>query len=185
MRTMKIIILLIAVFILASGLTHADEGLGGKKDQAKARSLLKKACEDGHAMGCYLLGAMWLTGLGGPEDKAQTRLYYHKACEGGEAKGCFNLGLLWLKGEGGPRDYTKAFALCLCVLARLKFLDGVLVVGSRAVSPPDIFRRGVFVVGDHHAESILLPSIQFPEQTRLPSRRLGWASPFSRKRRQR
>ena len=69
---------------------------------------LQKACNEGNALGCANLGAMYVTGEGIKQDYFKAVKLFQKACNGGNALGCFGLGNMYEFGLGVKQDYTKA-----------------------------------------------------------------------------
>ena len=63
-------------------------GRGAPSDNALARLLFQKACDNGNMAGCNNLGTLFNKGLGVAQDPAQARLFYGKACEGGIEGAC-------------------------------------------------------------------------------------------------
>jgi hypothetical protein len=59
-----------------------------KGDYARARVLFEKACDDGEATGCLMLGDMLYKGQGGPRDIPRAREFLGRACKAGDAGSC-------------------------------------------------------------------------------------------------
>ena len=83
-------------------------GVCGKRDDARARSDYRIACEKGCPDGCVSLGLLYSRGEGGPKDKSRAVELYKKACEMGYSGGCNNLGVMFNNGEGGKQDKKEA-----------------------------------------------------------------------------
>jgi TPR repeat protein len=86
-------------------------GRNGPKDYERAAKLFRRACEGGHARGCYGLGVLYNRGEGVARDAERAATLFRRACEGGHALGCNNLGVLYAKGEGVARDAERAATL--------------------------------------------------------------------------
>jgi len=89
--------------------TYHDEGAFGKaKDPAKAEQSLERACAQGHALTCRLLGDRYHK-----VDKNDPRAlkFARRACDLGDKPGCFSAISKLLKGEGTPKDPAAAQAI--------------------------------------------------------------------------
>ena len=80
-------------------------------DYKMAASLYRKACDNGDARECAILGDMYCKGLGVKRNYTKAVSLYKKACDGGYTLGCIALGLMYEKGLGVKRNYTKAVSL--------------------------------------------------------------------------
>jgi len=70
------------------------KGLRVKQNYTKAVILFKKACDGGHAWGCYNVGVMYYYGLGVPLNKIKVYQYWMKAAKQGDAEAQRNLDIL-------------------------------------------------------------------------------------------
>lgn len=52
----------------------------------------KKACDDGDAISCAILGVMYDLGKEVRQNRVRAKEFYLKACDGGEMGSCTNLG---------------------------------------------------------------------------------------------
>jgi TPR repeat protein len=73
---------------------------GEGTDPARARSLVKRACDAGDAKGCGFLGGALRDGIGGPVDVAAANQYLERACDGGSMPFCNELAVAYHKGTG-------------------------------------------------------------------------------------
>jgi hypothetical protein len=64
-------------------------GLGVKKDPAKAAELYRRACDDNHPRGCFNLGNSYAEGIGVKKDLAQANQLYQQSCDEGVPVGCY------------------------------------------------------------------------------------------------
>lgn len=67
-------------------------GIGVRKDQKKAATLVAAQCERGHIRGCDLLGDIYDQGLGVPIDDAKAAELFRTACDGGIPMSCYDYG---------------------------------------------------------------------------------------------
>lgn len=81
------------------------------RDEARAVTLYKQACEGGSAAGCRGLGVLHGRGKAVPLDHGRAVALFGKACSGGDAAGCANLGVMHEAGWGVTRDDARALAL--------------------------------------------------------------------------
>lgn len=83
------------------------QGFGCSKDVAAGKSMLKQACEDNDAVGCFQLGRLYLDGKnkhGVNRDPAESYKYMYKGCQLGHPNCCQVLSVMYLKGEGVDRS---------------------------------------------------------------------------------
>lgn len=73
--------------LFGCGLFWAD-GLGGPRDEARAREMFRIACEAGNPSACYQVGSMAQTGSGGPVAREQAARWLAQACQGGVEAAC-------------------------------------------------------------------------------------------------
>jgi TPR repeat protein len=86
-----------------------EDGNGVEKDFTRAAGFYSRACNQGDADGCNLLGFMYETGLFGlAKNYSQAIELYSKACNAGNPNGCEGLGSIYGLGEGVQRDERKA-----------------------------------------------------------------------------
>ncbi len=97
-----------AAFLLGSAY---EEGLGVKKDPAKAVGFYRASCDGRFPLGCYNLAGMFKMGKGTERDDSRAAELYFKACDAGSIFGCNNLGLLYEAGIGVQRNETRAAEL--------------------------------------------------------------------------
>lgn len=69
-----------------------EQGVGMKKDLAKARSVYERACNANDADACNNLGFLFDHGHGGPQSDERAKELFKRACDGGNELGCKNLG---------------------------------------------------------------------------------------------
>ena len=81
-----------------------DNGFGGSKDKAGARSLFEKACELNHGMACVNITKV----AGDSLTDAEKYAYFDKACTAGSGEGCWRVGFAHSRGTGVPQDKAKA-----------------------------------------------------------------------------
>jgi uncharacterized protein len=81
------------------------------KDYGHALPEYKKACDGGHADGCFQLGYMYKEAHGVERDYALAISLYKKACDLGSLLGCNALGYMYDYVSGVPQDYARAMAL--------------------------------------------------------------------------
>lgn len=75
-----------AAFVL--GVAYALGQKGKKKDDAKAATLFRKACDGGDAQGCYNLGVYYDGHKAVANGGAKAVALYRKACAGGDEDAC-------------------------------------------------------------------------------------------------
>ena len=73
--------------------------------------LYHKACDEGDAYVCNLLGIMYESGKGVTKALLIASSLYRRACESGELMGCTNLGLMYEVGIGVALDPARAVGL--------------------------------------------------------------------------
>jgi TPR repeat protein len=87
--------------------------------------LAKKGCELDSAMGCSLIGLVWLKGYSsvepivdngefrstGTRDDKLARIYFEKACKLSAIPGCFHLATLLIAGRGGKMENQRGLEL--------------------------------------------------------------------------
>ena len=95
-------------FYLAS---FYDHGTGVPRDDARAATLYKQACDGQSAAACRGLGFLHATGRGVPLDHARAAALFQAACQLGDAPACGNLGVCSEAGWGVPADPSRALAL--------------------------------------------------------------------------
>lgn len=95
-----------------------SQGLGGRRDEFRAKKLFMIGCDGNVARSCLYLGRMMESGTGGEVDSEgaresfiKARAFFSKLCDSGEADGCLELGNMSRLGNGGTRDLreSKAF----------------------------------------------------------------------------
>lgn len=89
-----------------------------KEDRDKAIVFFQKACNLGHAEGCYRLGRFADTKRSNSKTSREGEIYgkqalnaYKKSCELGDANGCAYLGTKYLNGSFVELDRNKGLAL--------------------------------------------------------------------------
>ena len=108
-------ILIILTVLYAIGLNAGDFEKGVKAYEngniESAISFYNKACDDGNALGCYNLGALYDYEEGAKQDFLKAKTFYAKACDDGDTFACNYLGLLYDGGKGVEQDFLKAKTL--------------------------------------------------------------------------
>ena len=89
------------------GIMYRD-GLGGEKNEKKARELFEKATSKGNIDALYNLGVMYGDGLGGEKNEKKARELFEKAASKGNIDALYNLGVMYRDGEGGEKNEKKA-----------------------------------------------------------------------------
>lgn len=79
-----------------------------ESNPTQAAALAERACADGHALGCEIVGELSHFGRGVPKDTRKALRYYKAACDGGDQAGCTNTGLLL---SGAATDVPRNDAL--------------------------------------------------------------------------
>lgn len=90
------------------GRIYAD-GLGVKKDDAKAAEYYRRAAQMGDVQGTFALGLIYAEGRGVQKDRRAAAELFEKAALTGHAEANYNLGLLFLKGDGKPENPIRAY----------------------------------------------------------------------------
>ena len=78
---------------------------------SEATVAFARACQDGEAASCSVLGVMYELGRGFAVDTIRARELYGAACETHNVRACGNLGELLLGDENGARDPRALFLL--------------------------------------------------------------------------
>jgi len=86
-------------------------GQGVEKDEARAETLYRKACEMNDAPACVFAGQMNEYARGVPKDDTSAARFYELACDRGWPTGCYNFAIMLENGRGVPVDLEKAAAL--------------------------------------------------------------------------
>jgi hypothetical protein len=84
------------------------EGRGVPKNDTRALTLFKRACDDSDPPACRHLGDMYRNGQWVPKDPAQAARQYQRSCDLGDGTGCRLLAAMMEAGEGVPKDVKKA-----------------------------------------------------------------------------
>lgn len=125
---------------------HIRGAEGAPRDDAKAATLLKKACDGGHIKSCSILGMFTEQGRGVAKDPGAAATLYEKACSEGEAGACGGLGALLMRGTGVAKDEAKAATVlgkaCEGGDPRACGDLGTLTMASDAQAAGRIFQRG-------------------------------------------
>ena len=88
-----------------------DMGVGGvSKDNPRAATLYKEACDGGNPTSCANLGDMYVNGRGVPKDEVRANPLFKQACDRGNALGCVKLGYSYDLGRGVEKDPVRAFS---------------------------------------------------------------------------
>ena len=77
-----------------------NEGVGVKKDAAKAIKWWEKAAKNGNADAAFNIGVGYFIGVGLKKNKGKAFKWYLKAAENGSSSGQLSVGLCYMKGEG-------------------------------------------------------------------------------------
>ena len=80
--------------------------LGVKQDLAKAFKFYKKACDDGHARGCFGLGGFYFEGKEVIKDDKKALEFFKKACDMGDKESCTLAAVM----DGDNANLAKASA---------------------------------------------------------------------------
>lgn len=80
--------------------------LGVKQDLAKAFKFYKKACDGGHARGCFGLGGFYFEGKEVTKDDKKALEFFKKACDMGNKESCTLAAVM----DGDNADLAKASA---------------------------------------------------------------------------
>jgi TPR repeat protein len=84
------------------------EGKGVSKDETKALTLFKRACDESDPPACRHLGSMYKNGQWVPKDDGQAAKLHQRACDLGDGVACRVLSGWVAAGEGVPKDARKA-----------------------------------------------------------------------------
>jgi hypothetical protein len=109
-------------------------GLGGAtQDFAAAHAHFQFACEQGSAIGCRYVGALYVDGALGSPDLVSALTWFGTACEKADAESCFNAGVLIIDGVAGDIDLDAASAY-MARACELGDADGCAAVEKIAVA---------------------------------------------------
>ena len=78
------------------------------QDDSRALELYTRACNLGHARGCYSMGIFYDTGRGTVTNNARAAYGYEQACDAGVSMACTDLGFLLERGRGVMADRKRA-----------------------------------------------------------------------------
>jgi len=84
----------------------SDEGCTRGKGKVCAR-----ACTEGDAIACWLLGTMHRDGTGVRRDESRAAALYEQACAGGVKAGCLYAAATYAEGRGVKKSESRAMAL--------------------------------------------------------------------------
>jgi TPR repeat protein len=87
------------------------QGLGVRKDPARAFALCKKSAEKGVADAQTDLGQMYLSGNGTGQNYAEAARWFRKAADQGQANAGFLLGTMYWNGDGVESNRDEAAKL--------------------------------------------------------------------------
>lgn len=88
------------------------QGLGGSKDNTKALSIMRAACDHDDFDSCVNLGFLHTDGVAGvAKDMAKGNDYFEKGCKMGHAKSCNALSHSYVSGDGVKKDVARAASL--------------------------------------------------------------------------
>jgi uncharacterized protein len=87
-------------------------GLGVKRDEARAVHWYRLAAEAGDREAVFALGLMYLEGRGVERDRAEAARRFRAAADLGQPMAAYNLALLYLEGVTLPRDPRRRSAGC-------------------------------------------------------------------------
>ncbi len=154
-----------------SGAECVKEALAlGDAEPEKAVALFSKACSDGQAVACAMVGTAFETGHGVAADGKRALEYDEKSCTLGYAKGCYNFGLALANGVGGSPDLPRALPILekACADGAWKACGSV---GSYRLGTGDQAGAAkVLVVGCKHNDTLSCQELaQVPEAMRGPA----------------
>lgn len=81
------------------------------RDDVRALTALRKACEANEPRGCTKAGVLLARGRGAPKDNAAAATLYQRGCDGADLDGCANLARAHANGLGVARDPATAIAI--------------------------------------------------------------------------
>ena len=88
------------------------QGLGGSKEEAKAVTIMRAACEQDDFDSCVNIGFLHMDGAAGvAKDAAKGNDYFEKGCKMGHAKSCNALSHSYVSGDGVKKDVGRAASL--------------------------------------------------------------------------
>jgi TPR repeat protein len=87
--------------------TRVHDGIGARRDLARAADLFRKACKGKHRDACADDARALALGEGQPANPRAAIPALEKMCKQGQARACGNLGDLFLRGLGGPQDSLR------------------------------------------------------------------------------
>ena len=87
---------------------HLGDIYTQEKNVQKAREFYTKACDGGHAKGCYQIGLIYENGEIVKHNYAMAAKFYTKSCNGSNEKACLKLGYMYKNALGVKADSSKA-----------------------------------------------------------------------------
>jgi len=105
------------------------------KDEAQARRFADRACDQGDAAGCRLVGQLAYQGLGGPVDGARVVSAFDRACQGGDNDSCVALAIASARGEVVPANGPLALSAAERACSR-RDADGCMLAAHIAHEGP-------------------------------------------------
>jgi TPR repeat protein len=87
--------------------TRVHDGIGARRDPARAADLFRKACKGKHQDGCADEARALALGEGQPPNPRAGVPRLEKMCKQGQPRACGNLGDLFMRGLGGPQDSLR------------------------------------------------------------------------------
>lgn len=85
-----------------------EQGVGAKRDLAKAAAFYRQAADRGYARSMCALGNLYAAGQGVPKDETKGAALCRQGADLGEANAQTDLGNFYLQGIGVPRDVVQA-----------------------------------------------------------------------------
>ena len=86
-------------------------GMGIKRDDAKAVEWYSRAADRGDREAMFALAMLKIAGRGGPADRNEAAKLLASSAKLGKAAAAYNLGLLYLEGQTFPQDLKRAAEL--------------------------------------------------------------------------
>ena len=87
--------------------TRVHDGIGVRRDPARAADLFRKACKGKSQDGCADDAYVLALGEGQSPNPRTAIPRLEKMCKQGQARACGNLGDLFMRGVGGPQDALR------------------------------------------------------------------------------
>ena len=106
----RVFVLLVVLFSVgfSKNLFELGAEAYNQGDYQKVAQLWQKACDEGNALGCGGLGALYAEGKGVRQDYQKAAQLWQKACDEENALSCSGLGALYEYGKGVRQNFTTA-----------------------------------------------------------------------------